>query len=139
MTNLDDVFSTEPKPLTIYERPHSGVSLTDDTELAKQSSEDRRKNYVVVKENLEELVESVRNVVLDSAIEVRSNPSARMLETFSILAKTYAELNDQLLNLPNNVSSLEKENSHQSNNVNTAVFVGTSEGIIDLIKGQRIK
>ena len=115
---------TEERPLAIYERSDSSIVLTDSKELIEQAERDKRENYVLVRDNLTELVENVRNVVLDAVTEVRTNPSARMYETFSLLAKTYAELNLQTLELPNKILGENTIKSENSSSINqTAVFV----------------
>jgi hypothetical protein len=141
MSEIDEVFGVEEKPLKVYERPNSGLVIVDDQQLIDQAKEDKRKNYVIVRENMDELIEQMRHVVLDAAESTRKDPTARMLETFSLLAKTYAEINTQVLEMPNKVtgtSSVSIGIEQPANSVNNAIFVGTNEDILRLIKKQNL-
>ena len=139
MSEIDAIFGTEERPLTVYERPSSGLVLDNDQALINQAQEDRRQNYVVVRENIDELIDNVRNVVLDAVAETRSNPSPRMLETFALLAKTYADLNMQLLDLPSRITGGQGNGEQKVSPVQNAIFIGSTESVVDLIREQRTK
>lgn len=132
---IADTLGVEPR---IIERPkkyRNNVPATKD-EFSKIVAENKKKDYISVRDNLANIIAEVEMVVGDAVEEVRTNPSARLYETFALLVKTYSELNKDLLAVSNDTGSSEKTETNQEtrNPINNVVFVGTSESLVDQIK-----
>lgn len=131
----DPFDSSEVEP-RIFTRPPRTTSLVPSSkeDFALAVSENKKQDYVSVRDNIKNLIAEVEMVVSDVVDEVRARPSARLVETFSLLVKTFADLNKDLLEI--NVKSTAEigEPITTQTPVNNVVFVGTSESLIDQIK-----
>lgn len=132
---IAESLGVEPK---LFERPKKVTSLVPATsdDFTAMVVANKKEDYVAARDNIRNLIAEVELVVSDAVDEVRSNPSARMYETFALLVKTYADLNKDLIE----VSGPQKDSSNQTNDpttrnpVNNVVFVGTSDSLIEQIK-----
>lgn len=115
----------------------SKVPATYD-EFTKQMVEHRKADYGAVRDNLINLLKDMERVVDTVIDEVRSNPSARMIESFSTLVKTFADVNKDLLSLTdkNGEPKMSSASPHETEKspMNNIVFIGTSDSLIDQIR-----
>jgi len=125
-----EIEKTEKTPKQV-----SSVPATYD-EFTKQLIEHRQKDYGTVRDNLHNLLKDMVNVVDDVMDEVKSNPSARMIESFSTLVKTFSEINKDLLSLTDKSSETNKVSTqvNEDSKVNNVIFVGTSDSLIEQIR-----
>lgn len=132
---IAESLGVEPK---LIERPKKVTSLVPSTpdDFTAMVIANKKEDYVAARDNIRNLIAEVELVVSDAVDEVRSNPSARMFETFSTLVKTYADLNKDLLTIsgPQKDSPSQTNEPSQRSPVNNVVFVGTSDSLIDQIK-----
>lgn len=127
---IAETFGVESTEIARPAKIKNQVPATYD-DFTKQMIEHRKSDYGTVRDNFLNLLQEM-DLVVDSAIdEVRSNPSARMIEAFSALVKTYSEINKDLLSVSDKPEISEKPNQ---NPVNNNIFIGTSDNLIDLIR-----
>lgn len=132
---IAEVFGIESKEVLVLPRISNQVPATMD-DLTKQMVENRKKDYVAARDNILNLLQDMGQVVAGAVEQVLTTPSARMIEVFGNLAKTYAEINKDLISLTE-VQSQAKPQSEidpQSPPVNNVIFVGTSDSLIDQIR-----
>ena len=136
---IAQAFGVENKEMERAPRITSPVPATYD-EFTKKSVEDRKNDYGTVRDNLLNLLKDMECVVDTAIDEVRSNPSARMIESFSTLVKTFSEVNKDLLSLTEGNTEQKKapisSEDSSSNPVNNVIFIGTSDSLIDQIRSQ---
>lgn len=134
---IANAFGTEPTELERAPRITSPVPATYD-EFTKQLVEHRKNDYGTVRDNLINLLKDMESVVDTAIDEVRSNPSARMIESFSTLVKTFSEVNKDLLSLTDKTGEQRAVIDHPNENqpVNNVIFIGTSDSLIDQIRSQ---
>lgn len=120
----------------IFNRPSKTTSLVPASkeEYALTIEKNKKKDYIEVRDNIKNLIAEVEMVVSDVVDEVRSRPNARAIETFSLLVKTFADLNKDLLEINEKNTPNVETNSNQQAPVNNVVFVGTSDSLVDHIK-----
>lgn len=140
MTNqIANAFGVESTELERAPRITSPVPATYD-EFTKQLVEHRKNDYGTVRDNLLNLLKDMESVVDTVVDEVRSNPSARMIESFSTLVKTFSEINKDLLSLTDKTGEqrtvINHSNDTENKPVNNVIFIGTSDSLIDQIRGQ---
>lgn len=132
---IAESLGAEPR---LFERPKKVTSLVPATpnDFTEMVVANKREDYTVARDNIRNLIAEVELVVSDAVDEVRSNPSARMFETFALLVKTYADLNKDLLSVSGQQKDEQKPSSptDPKSPVNNIVFVGTSDALIDQIK-----
>ena len=109
-----------------------------DAEFAARVDENEKEDYTEVRDNIKHAIANVETIVEASVTEVQANPSARMLETFSLLVKTYAELNKDLMTLHKGCGKPGIEaggDVHlQQNNI---AFQGETDSVIDMLKARQ--
>jgi hypothetical protein len=136
---IANAFGVETTELERAPRIVSPVPATYD-EFTKQLVEHRKTDYGTVRDNLLNLLKDMECVVDTVVSEVRSNPSARMIESFSALVKTFAEVNKDLLSLTDKNSETRTTSNHSNEPdqppVNNVIFIGTSDSLIDQIRSQ---
>ena len=137
---IAQAFGVENKEMERAPRITSPVPATYD-EFTKRLVEDRKNDYSTVRDNLLNLLKDMECVVETAIDEVRSNPSARMIESFSTLVKTFSEVNKDLLSLTDKstdtkASPSSRPNETDNNPVNNVIFIGTSDSLIDQIRSQ---
>lgn len=136
---IAQAFGVENKEMERAPRITSPVPATYD-EFTKKLVEDRKNDYGTVRDNLLNLLKDMECVVDTAIDEVRSNPSARMIESFSTLVKTFSEVNKDLLSLTEGNTEQKKapisSEDSSSNPVNNVIFIGTSDSLIDQIRSQ---
>lgn len=129
---IAEAFGAEPTEIIRPAKIKNQVPASYD-DFTKQMIEHRKSDYGTVRDNFLNLLQEM-DLVVDSAIdEVRSNPSARMIEAFSALVKTYSEINKDLLSVSDKPEISEKSSQDQKP-VNNNIFIGTSDNLIDLIR-----
>jgi hypothetical protein len=133
---IADSLGVEPK---LFERPKKMTSLVPaaPSDFTAMVVANKKEDYVAARDNIRNLIAEVEMVVSDAVDEVRSNPSARMYETFALLVKTYADLNKDLIAVsgPQKEGELSQPNEPNARSpVNNVVFVGTSDALIDQIR-----
>ena len=129
---IAEAFGIEPTEIIRPPKIKNQVPSNYD-DFTKQMIEHRKSDYGTVRDNFLNLLQEM-DLVVDSAIdEVRSNPSARMIEAFSALVKTYSEINKDLLSVSDKPEISEKSSQDQKP-VNNNIFIGTSDNLIDLIR-----
>lgn len=132
---IAESLDVEPK---LFERPKKVTSLVPSSpdDFTAMVVSNKRADYVSARDNIKNLIAEVEMVVSDAVDEVRSNPSARMYETFALLIKTYADLNKDLIAVsgPQKDAPNQPPAPHTQTPVNNVVFVGTSDALIDQIK-----
>ena len=139
MTNqIASAFGVETTELERAPRTTTPIPATYD-ESTKQMVEHRKLDYGTVRDNLINLLKDIGTVVDTAVDEVRASPSARMIESFSTLVKTFAEVNKDLLsltekNVDTKVSPINRSNEAEQNPVNNVIFIGTSESLVDQIR-----
>lgn len=138
MTNqIAQTFGIETKEIEKTTKISSPVPATYD-EFTQQLITHRKTDYIAVRDNLINLLKDMENVVDTVIDEVRSNPSARMVESFSTLVKTFSEVNKDLLSLTDNKTdskqTIKNTSENDQNPVNNVIFIGTSDSLIDTIK-----
>lgn len=135
---IASAFGVETTDLERAPRITTPVPATYD-EFTKQMVEHRKADYGTVRDNLINLLRDMSCVVDTVVDEVRASPSARMIESFSTLVKTFAEVNKDLLsltekNVDTKVSPINRSNESEQNPVNNVIFIGTSDSLIDQIR-----
>lgn len=132
---IAESLGVEPK---LFERPQKVTSLVPATpdDFTSMVVKNKREDYVAARDNIRNLIAEVEMVVSDAVDEVRSNPSARMYETFALLVKTYADLNKDLIEIsgPQKSAPAQPDEPTQRSPVNNVVFVGTSDALVEQIK-----
>jgi hypothetical protein len=131
---IAEALGVESREIIRPDKVRSLVPANQD-EFTRQLVENRRSDYTTVRDNIHNLIAEVELVVSDAVVEVRSNPSARLYETFALLVRTYADLNKDLIATSGPPPSEKDPVSEQSSPVNNVVFVGTSDNLIDHIRG----
>lgn len=134
---IAEAFGVEPTEIIRPSKIKNQVPATYD-EFTKQLVENRKNDYGTVRDNLINLLKNIENVVDTAIDEVRSNPSARMFESFSSLVKTFSEINKDLISLSDK-NAEPKESGTRSNDLeqkplNNVIFIGTSDSLIDQIR-----
>lgn len=136
---IANAFGVETTELERAPRIVSPVPATYD-EFTQQLVHHRKTDYVTVRDNLLNLLQDMECVVSTVVDEVRSNPSARMVESFSTLVKTFAEINKDLLSLTEKTSDTKTPSRSATepdqSPVNNVIFIGTSDSLIDQIRSQ---
>lgn len=134
---IADALNTQPMQLTRAEKHHSVVPR-DEESFDMVVSDNKIKDYTKVRDNLINIIDETELVVEAAADEVKTNPSARMFETFATLIRTYADINKDLLEISGGVRSSKNQGTKDSGQtgqpVNNLVFVGTSDSLIDTIR-----
>lgn len=135
---IAQAFGVENKEMERAPRITTPVPATYD-EFTKQMVEHRKLDYGTVRDNLINLLRDMSCVVDTVVDEVRASPSAKMIESFSTLVKTFAEVNKDLLsltekNVDTKVSPINRSNESEQNPVNNVIFIGTSDSLIDQIR-----
>lgn len=133
---ITDAFNGSEDEPRIFTRPPRTTSLVPSSkeDFALAISENKKQDYVSVRDNIKNLIAEVEMVVSDVVDEVRSRPNARLVETFSLLVKTFADLNKDLLEINGKSTAGIGEPIPSQTPVNNVVFVGTSESLIDRLK-----
>lgn len=135
---IDKIAETLNARSTELERVEKQCSLVpkDDEEFELVVSDNKIKDYTKVRDNLINIIDETELVVEAAADEVKTNPSARMFETYATLIRTYADINKDLLEISGGVKSTSKPKEQPNNpgNVNNLVFVGSSDSLIDTIR-----
>lgn len=134
MNKIAEAFGLETpssNDITYKERIVNTVPETYD-EFTNQLIKNKQADYTCVRDNLLNLINDFQQVVEVAVEETRANPSARLIEAFSSLTKTYADINKDLLS----VSEIKNDLSEKKDNtvVNNAIFVGTSDSLIEQIR-----
>lgn len=134
---IASAFGVETTELERAPRITTPVPATYD-EFTKQMVEHRKADYGTVRDNLINLLRDMSCVVDTVVDEVRSNPSAKMVESFSALVKTFAEVNKDLLSLTDKNAEPKATAGHsndpENSPVNNVIFIGTSDSLIDQIR-----
>lgn len=132
---IAEVFGVEPKEVLVLPRISNQVPATMD-DLTKQMVENRKRDYVSARDNILNLLQDMGQVVAGAVEQVLTTPSARMIEVFGSLAKTYADINKDLIALTEVPASgkTPSETDPQTSPVNNVIFVGTSDSLIDQIR-----
>lgn len=134
---IASAFGVETTDLERAPRITTPVPATYD-EFTKQMVEHRKADYGTVRDNLINLLRDMSCVVDTVVDEVRSNPSARMVESFSALVKTFADVNKDLLSLTdkNGEPKMSSASPHETEKspMNNIIFIGTSDSLIDQIR-----
>lgn len=134
---IASAFGVESTELERAPRTTTPIPATYD-EFTKQMVEHRKLDYGNVRDNLINLLRDMSCVVDTVVDEVRSNPSARMVESFSTLVKTFAEVNKDLLSLTDKNAEPKTTAGHsndpENSPVNNVIFIGTSDSLIDQIR-----
>ncbi len=131
---IAETLNVAPKNIVHADKMNSIVP-SDEDEFIKTVADNKKIDYIKVRDNLHNIIDEVSLVVNDAVEEVRSSPSARLYETFALLVKTYAELNKDLLT----INTIEPHNHNTSPTTavnNNVMFVGTSDNLIDTIKAK---
>lgn len=92
------------------------------------------KDYDTVRQNVLNLMETMADVIDESSTEIKAAPSARFLESFSLLAKTYFDINKDFLNLSKKDKVDDEKEKEDGTTVNAVIFNGTSNSLLDTIK-----
>lgn len=135
---IADAFGVE-NPL--IERPKRIVTPIADTydDFTKQMIEHRKSDYGTVRDNIINLLNDM-SLVVDSAVDtVRSEPTARNMESFATLVKTFADINKDLMTLTEKTESKSNPSNPtgpENAPINNVIFVGTSDSLIDQIRSQ---
>lgn len=135
---IANAFGVETPELERAPRITTPVPATYD-EFTKQMVEHRKADYGTVRDNLLNVLKDMECVVDTAVDEVRSNPSPRMIESFSTLIKTFAEVNKDLLSLTDKntdskAASTNRPSDSNDSPVNNVIFIGTSESLVDQIR-----
>lgn len=134
---IASAFGVETTELERAPRVTTPIPATYD-EFTKQMVEHRKADYGTVRDNLINLLKDIGTVVDTAVDEVRASPSARMIESFSTLVKTFAEINKDLLSLTDKNAepraSVGNSNETEKSPVNNVIFIGTSDSLIDQIR-----
>lgn len=131
---ISETLNTHPMQTIRPEKHHSMVP-SDEESFDLVVLENRVKDYTKIRDNLINIIDETELVVEAAADEVKTNPSARMFETYAALIKTYADINKDLLEISGGIKSASKPKEQPGNgNVNNLVFVGSSDSLIDTIR-----
>jgi hypothetical protein len=132
---LENLFGVEGKELIRPPKKRSKIPATKEALASKQENQ-WVEDYTEVRDNIKDAIANVDIVFQNAVDEVSANPSARMLETFSLLVKTYSDLNKDLLSIHQSSAKPESKNGgDQPSTVNNnAVFVGDSDSLVDMIR-----
>lgn len=134
---IADAFGIEEKQIERASRIQNQVPSSQDA-LTKQMIENRCQDYTTARDNIINLLQDVGQVINGAIDQVLTTPTARMLEVFGNLAKTYTDINKDLISLseyqapPKGHNIL--ENEENPNPINNVIFVGTSDSLIDQIR-----
>jgi len=130
---LNIPFSTNELEHKIEEKKTNIIPKTDE-QFNEILLANRKNDYLIVRENLVDVINSTQEIVEEAVNEVKNNPSARMFETFAILIKTYSELNKDLISI-NGPITLPKNDVNVNDKINNnIVFMGTNDDLIDQIR-----
>lgn len=129
---ISKVFGVEEKAIERLPRVQNSVPATLD-DLTTQMVENRKADYTAVRDNLLNLLQDMGQVIGGAIDNVLTDPTARILEAFSGLARTYADINKDLISLSEQAPKQKTSDSEQKP-INNVVFVGTSDSLIDRIK-----
>lgn len=129
---IADALNVEPKEII---RPPKIKSLVPGQDaFTQQLLDNKREDYVAVRDNIRNLIAEVEMVIGDAVVEVRSNPSARMYESFCQLVQVFSNINQQLLKMHTTTAEPNQGEDNQQKSINNVVFVGTSDSLIDQIR-----
>lgn len=130
---IADTLGIEAREIVRPPKTKSVIPHTQDA-FTQQLVENRREDYTEVRDNIKNLIAEVEMVIGDAVVEVRSNPSARMYESFCQLVQVFSNINQQLLKMHEPVKSDESSGGGDRPPVNNVVFVGTSDSLIDQVR-----
>ena len=115
----------------------SGKEIT-----VSQSGEEKvDKDYVTVRKNLYELIDTGKDAVQNILDVAKAGDSPRAYEVVAQLLKTVSEMNKDVLEVHDKVKKIkeDKYNLTQKNTTNNTIYVGSTSELQDLINPDRSK
>ena len=139
MSNIAQTFGVlQDEPVIENENRITTPVPVNSEEFSKQLVENKKKDYHTARDNLLNLLQDVQKVVRSTAVDVVVSPTDKMVQAFANLSKIYAEINKDLISISNNApenKTQQKTNDDNHPVNNNVIFVGTSDSLIDHIKG----
>lgn len=132
---IADTFGIETNEITLAPKITNAVPATLD-DFTKKVAENKKTDYISARDNVINLLQDMEQIIKRSVEETIANPSARMIESFSTLVKTFSEINKDLLSLTDKSSETNKVSTqvNEDSKVNNVIFVGTSDSLIEQIR-----
>jgi hypothetical protein len=130
--NLSNIFDIEPK----LEENVSNVIVAPEN--INSQKNDIESDYNIVKNNIHGLINK-GNIAIDNLLNVaKESEHPRAYEVAANLLKTLAEMNKDLLDIQKKKKDLTgKIETNNNMKIDKAVFVGSTDKLIDLIKGKQ--
>ena len=119
--------------------PHLPVKTEKQVVLSQSGEEKVDKDYVQIRKNLYELIDTGKDAVQSILDVAKAGDSPRAYEVVSQLLKTVADMNKDVLEVHDKVKKIkeDKYSLTQKNTTNNTIYVGSTSELQDLINPER--
>lgn len=120
---------------------HLPVKSEKEITVSQTGEEKVDKDYVTVRKNLYELIDTGKDAVQNILDVAKAGDSPRAYEVVAQLLKTVSEMNKDVLEVHDKVKKIkeDKYNLTQKNTTNNTIYVGSTSELQDLINPDRSK
>ena len=120
---------------------HLPVKTGKEITVSQTGEEKVDKDYVTVRKNLYELIDTGKDAVQNILDVAKAGDSPRAYEVVAQLLKTVSEMNKDVLDVHDKVKKIkeDKYNLTQKNTTNNTIYVGSTSELQDLINPDRSK
>jgi len=135
----DNQFEKLSESLNTAFNGHLPVKVNKEIVVSEKGEEKVDKDYVQVRKNLYELIDTGKDAVQSILDVAKAGDSPRAYEVVSQLLKTVAEMNKDVLEVHDKVKKIkeDKYSLTQKNTTNNAIYVGSTSELQDLINPER--
>ena len=141
MHNMTHEFEKLSKSLNTNFDAHLPVKSEKEITVSQTGEEKVDKDYVTVRKNLYELIDTGKDAVQNILDVAKAGDSPRAYEVVAQLLKTVSEMNKDVLEVHDKVKKIkeDKYNLTQKNTTNNTIYVGSTSELQDLINPDRSK
>lgn len=135
----DNQFEKLSESLNTAFNGHLPVKVNKEIVVSEKGEEKVDKDYVQVRKNLYELIDTGKDAVQSILDVAKAGDSPRAYEVVSQLLKTVAEMNKDVLEVHDKVKKIkeDKYSLTQKNTTNNTIYVGSTSELQDLINPER--
>ena len=138
---MEEQFKNIDEALNSKFSPHLPVKADQTTKIVGSGEEKVDKDYVTVRKNLYDLIDTGKDAVQNILDVAKAGDSPRAYEVVAQLLKTVSEMNKDVLDVHDKVKKIkeDKYNLTQKNTTNNTIYVGSTSELQDLINPDRSK
>jgi len=140
-SDMEDQFKNIDEALNSKFSPHLPIKPDQTTQIVGSGEEKVDTDYVTVRKNLYELIDTGKDAVQNILDVAKAGDSPRAYEVVAQLLKTVSEMNKDVLDVHDKVKKIkeDKYNLTQKNTTNNTIYVGSTSELQDLINPDRSK